>query len=70
MLRADAIGLGWWSNELAAAIREKSHKIRIVSCYSRPPEKRRNFAEAFGTGMHDSFEALLAEAGRALEIAV
>ncbi len=70
MLRAVSIGLGWWSNELAAAIRGKSRKISIVSCYSRSPEKRRNFVEAFGTGMHDSFEALLAEVGRAVEIAV
>lgn len=61
MLRAASIGLGWWSNELAAAIQGKSHKISIVSCYSRSPEKRRKFAEAFGTGMHDSFEALLAD---------
>lgn len=68
MLRAVSIGLGWWSNELAAAILGKSHKISIVSCYSRSPERRRNFAEAFG--MHDSFEALLAEVGRAVEIAV
>jgi predicted dehydrogenase len=70
MLRAVSIGRGLWSNELAAAIQGKSHRIRIVSCYSRSTEKLRKFAEAFGTGMHDSFEALLAEAGRAVEIAV
>jgi predicted dehydrogenase len=69
MLRAVSIGLSWRSNELAAAIRGKSHKISIVSCYSRSPEKRCNFAEALGTGIHDSFEALPVEAGRAVEIA-
>ena len=69
MPRAASIGLGWRSNELAAAIQGKSHKIGIVSCYSRSPEKRRKFAEAFGTGMHDSFEASPVEAGRAVEIA-
>ena len=61
MLRAASIGLGWWSNQLASAIQGKSHKISIVNCYSNSPEKRRNFAKTFGTGMHDSFEALLAD---------
>ncbi len=70
MPRAASIGLGWRSNQLAAAIQGKSHKIGIVSCHSRSPEQRRKFAEAFGTGMHDAFEALPAEAGRAVEIAV
>jgi predicted dehydrogenase len=61
MLRAVSIGLGWWSNELAAAIQGKSRKIGIVSCYSRSPDKREKFAATFGTGSHDSFAALLAD---------
>jgi predicted dehydrogenase len=61
MLKATSIGLGWWSNELAAAIQGKSRKIGIVSCYSRSPEKRRKFAATFKTGMHETMEALLAD---------
>ena len=61
MLRAASIGLGWWSNELAAAIQGKSSKIRIASCYSRSAEKRKTFAASFGTGTHESFEAVLAD---------
>lgn len=61
MLRAASIGLGWWSNELAAAIQGKSGKIRITSCYSRSPDKREKFASTFGTGANDSFEAVLAD---------
>ncbi len=61
MLRAASIGLGWWSDELAAAIQGKSGKIRIASCYSRSPDKRAAFAEKFSTRQHDSFDAVLAD---------
>ncbi len=61
MLRAASIGLGWWSNQLASAIQGKSQKIGIVSCYSRSPDKRREFAKTFGTGTHETFDALLAD---------
>ena len=62
MLRVASIGLGWWSNQLAAAIQGKSQKIAIASCYSRSAEKRRDFAKTFGTATHDSFDAVLADA--------
>jgi predicted dehydrogenase len=61
MLRAASVGLGWWSNELAAAIQGKSRRIGIVSCYSRSADKRQTFASTFKTGSHESFEALLAD---------
>ena len=61
MLRAASIGLGWWSNELAAAIQGKSQAIGIVSCYSRSPDKRRTFAETFGTSSHETMEGLFAD---------
>jgi predicted dehydrogenase len=61
MLRAASIGLGWWSNELAAAIQGKSRKIKIVSCCSRSVDKRERFAANFGAATHDSFDALLAD---------
>ncbi len=61
MLRAASIGLGWWSDELAKAIQGRSELIRIASCYSRSADKRAAFAERFGTGRHESYEAVLAD---------
>lgn len=63
MLRAASVGLGWWSDELARAVQGKSDRIGIVSCTSRSPEKRAAFAETFGTGQHESYEALLGDPG-------
>ncbi len=61
MLRAASIGLGWWSDELAAAIQGRSERIGIVSCFSRGADRRAAFAEKFGTGQHDSYDAVLAD---------
>ena len=63
MLRAASVGLGWWSDELARAVQGKSDRIGIVSCTSRSSEKRAAFAETFGTGQHESYEALLGDPG-------
>ena len=59
MLRAASVGLGWWSDELAAAIQGKSDRIRVASCYSRSADKRAAFAEKFGTAVHDSWGDVL-----------
>jgi predicted dehydrogenase len=61
MLRAAAIGLGWWSGELARAVQGKSEEIGIVSCFSRSAQKRQRFAAELGCGMHESLESLLAD---------
>ncbi len=61
MLRAASIGLGWWSDELAGAIQDRSELIRVVSCFSRSADKRTAFAEKFGTASHESYEAVLAD---------
>ena len=45
MIKAASVGLGWWSDELAKSIQEKSRKIRIVSCYSKSKKKRINFSK-------------------------
>jgi len=68
MLQAASIGIGWWSNELAAAVQGKSEAIRIASCYSRAPDKRQAFAERFETGQHESYDALLSD--RAIEAVI
>lgn len=61
MLRAASIGLGWWSDELAGAVQGKSEALRIVTCMSRSAEKRRAFAERFGTGEHETYDGVLAD---------
>ena len=48
MIKAASVGLGWWSDELAKSIQEKSRKIRIVSCYSKSKKKRINFYTNLG----------------------
>jgi predicted dehydrogenase len=60
-LTAASIGLGWWSHELASAIQGKSDRLAIVSCTSRSPDKRDRFAATHGTGIHESFDAVLAD---------
>lgn len=43
-VRVACIGLGWWSDVLAAAI-ARSGRLRVVACYSRTAAKRDAFAE-------------------------
>ncbi len=59
MIKAASVGLGWWSDELANSIQNKSKKIKIVSCYSRSKKKRINFSKKFKTEYHDSYSALI-----------
>ena len=59
MIKAASVGLGWWSNELAESIQDKSKKIKIVSCYSRSKKKRINFSKKFKTKYHNSYSALI-----------
>jgi predicted dehydrogenase len=57
-LRVACIGMGWWSDVLADAI-GRSGKLRIVSCYSRSPEKRARFAEKYRCTAVDSYASIL-----------
>ena len=59
-LRVACIGMGWWSDVLADAIR-RSGKLEIVSCYSRSEEKRQKFAEKYRCRPAESYEAMLAD---------
>ncbi len=59
MIKAASVGLGWWSDELAKSIQEKSKKIKIVSCYSKSKKKRINFSKKYKTNYHDSWMAIL-----------
>ena len=61
-LRVACIGMGWWSDVLADAIR-RSSKLKIVACYSRSQEKRAAFAAKYGCRASPSYEAILADRG-------
>jgi predicted dehydrogenase len=59
-LRVACIGMGWWSDVLADAIK-RSGKLRIVSCFTRSADKRKAFATKYGCRPVDSYEAILAD---------
>src|SRR5438046_3668058 len=57
-LRVACIGMGWWSDVLADAIK-RSGKLTIAACYSRSEEKRDKFAAKYGCRAFPSYEAIL-----------
>ena len=59
-LRVASIGLGWWSDVLADAVK-RSGKLKIVACYSRSGEKRAAFAAKYGCRALASYESVLAD---------
>jgi predicted dehydrogenase len=59
-LRVGCIGMGWWSDVLADAIK-RSGKIEIVSCFTRSEDKRAAFAKKYGCKPAPSYEAMLAD---------
>ncbi len=59
-LRVACIGLGWWSDVLADAIK-RSGKLSIVACYTRSQDKRAAFANKYGCRPAGSYEEILAD---------
>src|SRR5581483_3545448 len=59
-LRVGCIGMGWWSDVLADAIK-RSGKIEIVSCFTRSEDKRAALARKYGCKPAPSYEAMLAD---------
>jgi len=57
-MKVACIGMGWWSDVLADAIK-RSGKLEIVSCYSRSKEKREKFAAKYGCTAARSYEEVL-----------
>ena len=57
-VRVACIGMGWWSDVLADAIK-RSGKLTIVSCFSRSEEKRQKFAAKYGCRAARSYEEIL-----------
>lgn len=59
--RVASVGIGWWSNVLAAAAGRTGGRVQVVSCFTRSEDKRRAFAEEFKCAEAASLEALLAD---------
>jgi predicted dehydrogenase len=57
-LRVACLGMGWWSDVLADAIK-RTDKIEIVSCYTRSEDKRVAFAKKYGCKPAASYEDVL-----------
>jgi predicted dehydrogenase len=57
-LRVASLGMGWWSDVLADAIK-RSDRIEIVSCFTRSAEKREAFARKYGCRPAQSYQEIL-----------
>ena len=57
-VRVASIGIGWWSDVLADAIK-RSRKLEIVSCYTRSADKRQAFAAKYACKAAPSYDAIL-----------
>lgn len=57
-VKVACIGMGWWSDVLADAIK-RSGKLNIVACYTRSEQKRQAFAAKYGCRAAPSYEAIL-----------
>jgi predicted dehydrogenase len=59
-LRVACVGMGWWSDVLADAIK-RSDKLAILACYTRSADKRAAFAAKYSCRTVDSYDAILAD---------
>jgi predicted dehydrogenase len=59
-LRVACIGMGWWSDVLADAIK-RSKRIEIAACYTRSADKRAAFASKYNCRPAASYEDMLAD---------
>ncbi|MAF50135.1 MAG: Gfo/Idh/MocA family oxidoreductase [Rhodospirillales bacterium] len=57
-VRLASLGLGWWSDELAAAV-GRAEGVEIAACFTRSEDKRRAFAEKFDCRAASSYEEIL-----------
>jgi predicted dehydrogenase len=57
-LRVAILGIGWWSDVLADAMK-RSDKFQIVTCFTRSEEKRRTYARKYGCSAASSYDAIL-----------
>src|SRR5918999_58905 len=59
-LRVACIGMGWWSDVLADAIK-RTKKIEIVACHTRSEDKRNAFAKKYGCKPVANYDDVLAD---------
>jgi predicted dehydrogenase len=59
-VRVACIGMGWWSDVLADAIK-RSNKIEIVACHTRSEDKRTAFAKKYACKPIASYDDVLAD---------
>jgi predicted dehydrogenase len=59
-VRVACIGMGWWSDVLADAIK-RSGKLKIEACFTRSEDKRKAFAAKYGCLAAPSLEAILGD---------
>ena len=57
-LRVACIGMGWWSDVLADAMK-RSKKFEIAACYTRSEAKRQAFAKKYSCRAAPSYAAIL-----------
>jgi len=57
-LRVAVLGMGWWSDVLADAIK-RSDKIEITACYTRSGDKCAKFAARYGCRPATSYDEIL-----------
>ena len=57
-LRVGCIGMGWWSDVLADAMK-RSNQFEIAACYTRSDEKREAFARKYGCKPAASYDGIL-----------
>lgn len=61
-VRVACIGMGWWSDVLADAMR-RSGKLKIAACFTRSEEKRRAFAAKYGCRAAQAYQEILDDRG-------
>jgi predicted dehydrogenase len=59
-LRVAALGMGWWSDVLADAVK-RSDKLQIVACFTRSADKRAAFAAKYNCRAAGSYGEILAD---------
>ncbi len=63
MVKEDKVGLalvgtGSWAGVIANAV-QRSQKVKLVTCYTRTPERRQAFSHKYGCDQEKSFEDVL-----------
>jgi predicted dehydrogenase len=57
-VRAAVVGIGWWSDVLADAVK-RGNSVEIVTCFTRSEDKRKAFAAKYGCSTSASYEEIL-----------